>query len=278
MKRQLKPHARRTFFTALLFITLTTLTIPTEVNAVSLHDAAGAGNVEEIQSLLAGKGLKGWILGKADPVKVDDVGSTALHYAAARRHFEAVTILLKADLRPLFMQDDAGCTPLHYAAFHGCDEVVDLLIRYSQKPLPIQFSADGSTPLHYAADHNRVDTIVLLANANRNLLVTRDNRGRIPLHRAALKNAVGAAKLLLKTAPTTLDIPDSDGNTPLHLTASNGSLAMAEFLANNGADPFLRNKNGLTPWQLAFDKGRDAVGDTLFYYAMWWLPEYRKKR
>ncbi len=257
----------RTFITTFLFITLTTFTIPIEANTVSLHDAAGAGNVEEIRSLLAGKGLKGWILGKADPVKVDDVGCTALHYAAARGHFKAATILLKADRRPLFMQDDAGCTPLHYAAFHGCDEVVRLLIGHTQKPLPIQFSNDGSTPLHYAADYNRVNTIALVANANLNLLVTRDDRGRIPLHRAALTNALEVAELLLEAAPATLNDRDNDGNTPLHLAASRGHIPIARLLAIEGASPFLMNKKSLTPSQLAFDAKHEKMETKLFDYA-----------
>lgn len=59
----------------------------------------------------------------------NDMGNTALHYAAANGHLEFVRqVLPQANLEVLLLQNESGNTPLHWAAFNGHLDVAEMLV------------------------------------------------------------------------------------------------------------------------------------------------------
>ena len=115
-----KPHDRTTsrrvsiILFALCALAWTSLAFGSEI-----HEAAGRGDVEEIQALL-----------KSHPELInskDENGDTPLHAAAAWTNRDVVSLLLahKADVNA---RDNLGATPLHGAALQGRTDVVELLL------------------------------------------------------------------------------------------------------------------------------------------------------
>ena len=57
------------------------------------------------------------------------------------------------------------------------------------------------------------------------------------------------------------DIQDADGNTALHLAAIFGHKACAEAMLHNGADPSVRNNEGMTAADIQADQAGCAPQD-----------------
>ncbi len=106
---------------------------------ISIHLAAGAGNIEAIkQHLAAGTDLN---------AKDEVAGWTPLNYAVMSGEKEAVEVLIDngADVN---VKDKYGSTPLHDASLGKHNEVVELLI---SKGADVNAKrGDGDTPLDKA--------------------------------------------------------------------------------------------------------------------------------
>ena len=110
---------------------------------------------------------------------------------------------------------------------------------------------DGRAPLHMAAHANDASRVVALlaAKADPNL---QDNAGFTPLHLAAHEYAVEAARVLLK-AGALVDPLNEHGNSPLFVATFNsrGRGEMITLLRDHGANPYLVNRHGQSPLELA---------------------------
>jgi ankyrin repeat protein len=134
-----------------------------------LHDAAERGDVAEIRRLVAAG---------VDVNGVDAANkTTALHFAAADGHVEAVKILLQlsADIEAKTAE---GMTPLHVAVVCGQAEVLETLVQLSAN---IEAMAEnGSTPLHVAAFSGRAEAVQTLLQLGAQM-GARTDRGETPL-------------------------------------------------------------------------------------------------
>lgn len=92
---------------------------------VPIVEAAKRGNDELIQEYIE-QGL--------NPKKVDALGNSALHWAAAGNHVDCINLLLKLGLDPNQPNRD-GDTPLHKAAWKNYDEAAAALVRESHELL-----------------------------------------------------------------------------------------------------------------------------------------------
>jgi len=123
--------------------------------AQSLRDAALAGQVESVRSLLAEAK-------PADLDAADGTGWNALMYAVKGGHDEIVRMLLEAGAR-VDRRDDAGETALHIAARYGRATSADLLLR-AGADLEARDS-EGRSPLYRAIERHSADVIELLQAA-----------------------------------------------------------------------------------------------------------------
>lgn len=91
--------------------------------AESLHQAAAAGDIENIKSLISGG---------ADVNAKDDTGSTPLHYAVILANRDVIELLIAggADVN---IKDDQGRTALWWAKEQDSAELTDLLLKHGAK-------------------------------------------------------------------------------------------------------------------------------------------------
>jgi hypothetical protein len=119
--------------------------------AISIHDAAKAGNIEAVkQHLAAGSNIE---------LRCTACGGAVLGHAASGGHKEIVELLI-AESADVNAKSDDGRTPLHFAATSGHKEIVDLLI--SKGANVNEEDVYGNTPLHYAAVGGSKEIIELL--------------------------------------------------------------------------------------------------------------------
>ncbi|PKS09158.1 hypothetical protein jhhlp_003772 [Lomentospora prolificans] len=156
---------------------------------------------------------------------VDATNRTAMVLAAANGNHDIVERLLKQKASP-DCRDDNGRTALHHAAWGGYDNVVEVLLRYG-------------------AD------IELL-----------DKRQQSALHLAAERASQKTVERLLEKRPN-VNAKSADGQTVLHRAAWGGCFDVVMLLRRSGADPFIRDNLGMKPWQLAAEKGHEAIADAL---------------
>ncbi len=129
----------------------------------SLHDAAGAGNINAVRSMLD----KG-----ADVNAKDYNGFTPLHLTASMGHTETARLLIErgADINA---KDKHGYAPLHWAVENGDIETTKYLIEHGADINANKYNTDGSsymeTPLHLAAQLDNTEIVKLLIKHGSNI-------------------------------------------------------------------------------------------------------------
>ena len=236
--------------------------------AKSLHQAAAAGDIEQVKSLIS----------KGADVNAKDkpLGRTALHYASEKGHTEVARLLISQGAYVNAMCRPGG-TPLHYAVIQGDRQTVELLL---SKGADINAkNKGGRTPLFeaMASSAARGKEVVALLTAK---------GARVPaLHLAAY---MGDMERLKKCLQDGMDINSKEdaGCTALHAAVNSGKKDIVEFLIGKYANTHARDTYGVTPLYYAaihnyediadflLAKGADAnAGDenglTLLYYAIW---------
>jgi|GEM_PF-7017845 len=112
----------------------------------------------------------------ADINAQDNLGRTALHYAAYFNNPSMVKLLLKAEV-DIAAQDNLGRTALHYAVYFNNPGMVELLLK-AGVDINAQDS-QGRTALHYAACFNNTGIVKLLLEAGAKTNI-KDNNGKRP--------------------------------------------------------------------------------------------------
>ena len=91
--------------------------------------------------------------------QVDDIGSTALHYAYEQDHVNTVTVFLNSG-SDIDAVNQKSPTPLHLAAMHGHEDIVKLLLDRGANHGSL--SAQLETPLHLRARMGMLDIVEVL--------------------------------------------------------------------------------------------------------------------
>jgi ankyrin repeat protein len=110
---------------------------------------------------------------------------------------------------------------------------------------------DHRTPLMHAAIDGNADLVRLLTASGADV-DTRDRSGFSALHFAAQDFNLDVVRALLD-AGAEVDVEDSFGNTPLGRAVFNskGRGEMIQLLLSRGADKTRKNRNGVSPLDLA---------------------------
>ena len=138
-----------------------------------------------------------------------------------------------------------GQPALIYAMQRGAPKAVDLLVNWPRSNLSIK-NPQNETPLMLAAINNQLDLAKVLIARGADV----NQPGWTPLHYAASKGHVEMMRLLIEHHAY-LDAESPNGTTPLMMAAHYGSPMATKLLLEEGADPRLKNKLGLSAWDFA---------------------------
>ena len=164
------------------------------------------------------------------PRTTREIVSDALYIACRAARVEVVADLLKRDVDVNF-RAFLGGTPLHYAHFARSPEIVELLL------------AAGADPA--LRDHEFACTPRAFGIC-------------VPASWGLVRHVV----LALRADPTLARVADGRG-TPLHEAAREGHEEIAKLLLACGADPRVRDRDGLTPLELAIAAGHEGMREIL---------------
>ena len=239
---------------------------------------------------MTANGLTKYLQGGAKVDNRDNTGRTLLHWAAAAKRPDLVSLLLELDA-DVNAADATGVTPLHIASAGGLQEVAAKLLArganlnaqdnegctafeiariYDQDAMMDFFlpaaaadsrDAAGHTPLHLAVLYNRPKVVQQMLAKKFDLNAV-DNTGNTPLHVAAAVGAGDAAGQLL-AGGANVNAANTAGATPLHLAAAANQLKVAALLLDRGAKIDPPDRNGRSPLIATIEGEHTAMIDLL---------------
>jgi ankyrin repeat protein len=146
--------------------------------------------------------------------------------------------------------DPKGRPGLLLAVQEPSPKVADVLIRWSKTNVESRNAKDES-PLMLAALRGELDLAKRLIERGADVNKT----GWTPLHYAATNGHLDLIKLLLENYAY-IDAESPNKTTPLMMAAMYGSSEAVKLLLEAGADPTLRNQQGLSAIDFANKAGR----------------------
>ncbi|KAF1048699.1 ankyrin repeat domain-containing protein [Xylophilus sp.] len=157
-----------------------------------------------------------------DPNTIDEQGRSGLILAVQSDCLRAADALLAAPGIQVESRNRDDESPLMLAALHGHLELVKTLIARDA-----DVNKPGWAPLHYAVTGDQADQLAI-------------------------------ARLLLENYAF-IDAQSPNGTTPLMMAATYGSEGAVRLLIEEGADPLIRNQQGLTALDFARRSDRRDV-------------------
>ena len=167
-------------------------------------------------------------------------------------------------------KNDLGITAIHYAAFRGSIKIIKLLIE-NGADINVKTNRELNI-IHYSAQGNKPSSLMyfyleFMKNNDYKLIKDHDSGGSTPLHWAAYTNSEDVLLYLIKLdifkneqeKQKYIDQQDDQGYTPLHLAISSKSSRIVMKLLQSGASPDLKDKKGRTPLDLAISKKQNEI-------------------
>ncbi|MDF1485692.1 ankyrin repeat domain-containing protein [Ramlibacter sp. H39-3-26] len=161
-----------------------------------------------------------------DPNTLDPKGQTALIIAVREPSPDVIDALLQSPKTRVEQRNTKDESPLMIAAIKGNLALVKTLIARDA-----DVNKPGWTPLHYAVTGNPPDQLAIM---------------RVLLDSSAY-----------------IDAASPNGTTPLMMAAYYGSEDAVQLLLDEGADPRLKNQQGLTALDFASRSQRKSVVDRI---------------
>lgn len=182
---------------------------------------------------------------KSDPNKIGNGFLTPLQTAIENEDLKKVRALLAKGADP-DLRGRSIHPPLHMALDRGY-LLIALELLKAKADVNLADSL-GQTPLHYAVRRNQEAFVQALLELKADPNV-KSTSGRTPLHTLA-GGGIGVVDLLLSHGAR-INEQDNNGETPLHLFYDDPVLC--EALLDRGADPNLRNNEGLSAFAQLLD-------------------------
>lgn len=149
-------------------------------------------------------------------------------------------------------------------------KVLDVLVDWKTTNLNVQ-SADGENLLMLAAINNQLSLADKLIGKGADV----NKPGWTALHYAASKGLIDMIRLLLEQQAY-LDAESPNGTTPLMMAANYGSPMAVKLLLEEGADPRLRNKLGLSAIDMVKQAEKADSKRYLQAFLVAWEQKYAK--
>lgn len=142
----------------------------------------------------------------------------------------------------------------------------ELLIKQDPKlaqALLNECNSDGWTPLHVASNEGHVEMIEIFSQFGAHLDCRAKNL-RTPLHVACIRGNAAVLQALLSQGAD-YDAKDCDGNTPCHMISQYGHTQCLTVLLEKHPKLVIRNKDGVSPMDVAYNKEILAVSFLMIY-------------
>jgi hypothetical protein len=112
-----------------------------------------------------------------------------------------------------------GRTPLALAVECACSlEIIQMLLKRSPPHICSVSDKNGKVPLHYIGREISPEVVTLLAENNREMLLSPDHEGRLPIHYAMPRRVSPVVvQVMADFRPDSLSVADKDGRLPVHL-------------------------------------------------------------
>jgi ankyrin repeat protein len=238
------------------------LSTAVQLRAGEIHDAAAAGDLNKVKTLL-----------EADAALLESKGNNGfrpLHSACFAGKVEVANLLLDrgADVK---VRDNFQQTPLHRACYVSGQDAA-LVRRLIDQGADVNAQGyNGLTPLHFAALHGDLEIAALLLDrgADPNSFDSYTGTvGPASVSGTALQVAIDfhpkeAMARLLAERGAKVNRRDSSGNTELHLAAFKGYAELTKRLLALGAEVEAVNQSGRTALYYAAKLGYRSVADAL---------------
>lgn len=153
--------------------------------------------------------------------------------------------------------DPQGQSGLATALREPSAKVAQLLIDWPKTDLNAQ-SAQGESPLMLASLKGELELARKMISQGADVNKT----GWTPLHYAASMGQVDLIRLLLENHAY-IDAESPNGTTPLMMAGMYGTAETVKLLLQEGADPLLRNQQGLSALQFAESASRPDAAEML---------------
>ena len=164
-----------------------------------------------------------------------------------------------------------GQPALIAAMQQSSNKVVDLLVNWPSTNLSIK-SPQGETPLMLAALNNKLPLAKLLILRGADV----NQAGWTPLHYAATRGHIEMMRLMIDNSAY-LDAESPNGTTPLMMAAHYGTPMAVKLLLEEGADPRLKNKLGLSAWDFSFNSKQESSKSESQSYLQAFLAVWAEK-
>jgi uncharacterized protein len=190
-------------------------------------------------------------------ISVSHAGSYEDFFTAIQRDdAPAVIRLLRQGFDPN-ARDSAGQHGLYLALREPSLKTARALIDWPATDVDARNARDES-PLMMAALRGHADLVVRLVERGADVNKT----GWAPLHYASTKGDLVAMQVLLDHHAY-IDAESPNGSTPLMLAAMYGTPSAVKLLLVAGADPTLKNEQGLTAIDFAHRASRQDIADMI---------------
>ncbi|XP_051785722.1 ankycorbin isoform X3 [Erpetoichthys calabaricus] len=161
-----------------------------------------------------------------DVTILDASGCSALHLAAKNSHLECVKKLLKQGKCSVEGVDNIGRTALYYAAASGSLPIVQLLCE-NRSPVNVK-DAEGCTPLLLSVHNSHLDVCKFLIDHGADINAC-DKNGRTAIMLASENNSLSIVEILIQHGAD-LSLVDTLGNDALQYSTLSGSKEIRNLL------------------------------------------------
>ncbi|XP_077535219.1 uncharacterized protein LOC144147059 isoform X2 [Haemaphysalis longicornis] len=267
----------------------------------ALQVAAKAGFLDCVRDLTKYKKI-------LNPNIQDDIGNTALHVAIANTNVGIFDELLQLPNVDFTLTNKYGLNALHMAALKGDATMTEKLLSRMNGLVDVKQQDHGYGALHFAAVNGHCHVVETLLTQESCTVDLPNKTQTTALLLAAQQGYWGVAELLI-LAGANVHLADRQGNTALHLslmalnehsgehqdipthpamkavekkilehghTNFDTRLRMACFLLRCGADICCRNREGITPLNIAYCLGQPSLEVLVFVRSCTWIPESGK--
>lgn len=203
-----------------------------------------------------------FFIGEGADVKVkeyinsNDYNISVLHTACLKDDLATVKMLVEngAEVDAI---DGKGRTPLFNACAVGNVDIVEYLFENGAS-ITYREPVKGTYPIHEACYWDNTDVVKYLLGVgiNKNL---KDFAGQTPFKYAVKGENLDIIKMIVGSGAET-DNKGLDGQSIFHGIED---VEIVKYLVSLGLDPWMKNKYGLTPFDIAMNAGNDEVAEYL---------------